>query len=116
MTPDLMDRIAHVCHEANRAICQASGDDSQRPWAQAEEWQRQSARDGVRFRVENPDATAADQHGAWCDAKVRDGWVWGPVKDAAAKTHPCLVPYGQLSVTQQSKDHVFAAIVRVMAQ
>ena len=30
-------------------------------------------------------------HESWCAAKVRDGWIYGDVKDAEARTHPCLV-------------------------
>ena len=39
-----MDSIARVCHEVNRAYCQALGDDSQPTWEEAPEWQRASAR------------------------------------------------------------------------
>ena len=39
--------IASVCHEANRAYCLALGDDSQLPWSDAPDWQRESAVSGV---------------------------------------------------------------------
>jgi hypothetical protein len=47
----------------------------------------------------------------WCAQKENDGWVYGPQKDAVAKTHPCLVPYEQLSADQRKKDRLFFAIV-----
>jgi RyR domain-containing protein len=106
-----IEEIAELCHETNRAICEASGDMSQKPWGNAEVWQRQSAVQGVEFRIANPDSTAKDQHDAWSRDKVADGWKYGEVKDPAAKTHPCLVDYEQLPIVQQVKDHVFAAIV-----
>jgi hypothetical protein len=106
--------VARVCHEINRAICEAAGDTSQRPWLEAEAWQRESAIKGVEFAVANPNAGASAQHDAWMADKIADGWVYGPVKDAAAKTHPCLVPYDQLPFEQRVKDHTFRAIVKTM--
>ena len=105
-----IEQIAELCHEANKSICEASGDNSQRQWDDAAEWQQKSAIDGVRFRIDNPDATAEEQHNAWCKAKLNDGWQYGK-KDADAKTHPYLVTYDLLPFAQRVKDHVFAAIV-----
>lgn len=107
--------IAEVCHEANRAYCHMSGDTSQLPWAMAPEWQRESAIKGVEFRLDNPTAPTSAQHESWLAAKVADGWTFGEVKDATAKTHPCMVPYDQLPPVQQRKDALFAAIVQALA-
>jgi hypothetical protein len=109
------EEIARVCHEANRAICEASGDHSQKPWDEAEQWQRDSALRGVEFALANPSAPASAQHDAWSADKTKDGWTHGAVKDADAKTHPCLVPYDDLPFNQRVKDHVFRAIVAAMA-
>ncbi len=106
--------IAKICHEANRAYCQTIGDDSQKPWDEAEDWQRGSAVSGVEFALANPDVTPESQHEAWSRDKVAAGWVYGEVKDADDKTHPCLVPYDQLPVEQQGKDALFRAIVLAM--
>jgi len=109
-----IQEIARVCHEANKAICEAFGDVSQKPWNAAEQWQRDSAIKGVLFAFENPQATPADQHEAWAKDKLADGWVHGPVKDVEARTHPCLVPYADLPPEQRVKDMVFRAIVRAL--
>jgi hypothetical protein len=37
------------------------------------------------------------------EEKVKDGWVYGEVKDVEAKTHPCIVPFDALSVEQTDK-------------
>jgi len=108
--PSVVD-IARVCHEVNRAICEASGDFSQKPWEDAERWQHDSAIQGVRFALANPGAPADAQHTAWMNDKLSKGWVVGPVKDAEAKIHPCLVPYDELPFEQRVKDHTFQAIV-----
>lgn len=103
--------IAYVCHQANKAWCESEGDDSQKDWAFAEQWQRDSAISGVKFRLENPEAGPDAQHNAWSAEKFAQGWVYGDVKDAEKKTHPCLVPFDQLPLFQQKKDKLFSAIV-----
>lgn len=103
--------IAQVCHEANRAWCEVNGDISQKPWDDAEPWQRDSAIKGVAFALANPDAPASAQHDAWSADKLAAGWRFGEVKDADAKTHPCLVPFDQLPHHQQAKDRLFKAVV-----
>lgn len=108
------ESIARVCHEANRAYCASIGDHSQKPWEEAEEWQRASAKAGVEFAVSNPGAHASAQHDAWMADKIRDGWVFGPKKDAQKKTHPCLVAYSELPEAQRKKDSLFQAIVATL--
>lgn len=108
----LEDIIARICHEANRAICEAAGDHSQKPWDEAEDWQRDSALKGVIFAIENPEAPPEAQHNAWMADKIADGWVYGETKDTDARTHPCIVAYSDLPFEQRVKDHVFKAIVK----
>jgi hypothetical protein len=107
------EQIARVCHEANRAWCEANGDISQLPWDQADQWQRDSALEGVQKALDG--ATAEELHESWIAFKEADGWVYGDVKDPVAKTHPCLVPYGDLPEEQRRKDPLFAAIVSALA-
>jgi hypothetical protein len=104
-------QIAMVCHKANRSWCQANGDDTQKSWEEAEPWQRESAIKGVEFRIANPDAGEDAQHNAWSKDKMDAGWVYGEVKDAEKKTHPCLVEFEFLPEFQQKKDKLFCAIV-----
>jgi hypothetical protein len=106
-----IENIARVCHQANKAWCEASGDLSQKDWDDAEEWQRDSARKGVEFRLANPNAPDSAQHDAWMKDKIAGGWKFGEVKDSQAKTHPCLVPFESLPEFQRKKDTLFSAIV-----
>ena len=110
-----VEDIARVCHEANRGYCSAIGDNSQSPWEEAAEWQRQSSIAGVRFLLENPSAGPGAAHKAWAIHKYADGWMYGATKDEAKKTHPCLIQFIDLPVAQQAKDFIFVAIVRAMA-
>lgn len=103
--------IAKACHEANRIWCQANDDDSQKHWDEAEQWQRDSAISGVKFRINNSDAGNDAQHNSWMKEKVDAGWVYGEVKDAEKKTHPCIVPFDELPEFQRKKDALFCAIV-----
>jgi hypothetical protein len=106
-TPDF---IAEVCHEVNRAYCAALGDTSQVPWDEAPEWQKISAKEGVAFHAAN-DVSPEESHKSWLRGKEADGWCYGPVKDVAAKTHPCFVPFDELPTDQKAKDFIFKAIV-----
>lgn len=103
--------IVKVCHEVNKAYCEALGDFSQPYWANAPAWQIDSAERGVELHINHPDAGPQASHESWMAQKVADGWVYGEVKDPAAKTHPCIVAFDQLPREQQAKDFIFRAIV-----
>lgn len=106
-----VELIARTAHEVNRAYCQAIGDHSQPPWQDAPQWQRDSALSGVRYHLDNPDATPENSHEQWLLQKQAEGWVWGPEKNPARREHPCCVPYAQLPTAQRAKDYLFRAVV-----
>ncbi|HHS83699.1 MAG TPA: hypothetical protein ENK38_02080 [Gammaproteobacteria bacterium] len=108
--------IAAQCHENNRDYCRSIGDDSQPPWCLAPAWQQTSALEGVIHAINNPYSTPEDSHRSWLEAKVMAGWVYGEVKDPAAKTHPCMLPYDQLPDEQRAKDRIFLDTVRKMVE
>ena len=112
MIDPLILKAAVAAHEINREYCRAIGDDSQVPWEGAPKWQQDSAIKGAEFIRDNPDAKASASHDSWLTEKKSDGWKFGKVKDEEQKTHPCYVPYEKLPVEQQSKDHLFGAVVR----
>lgn len=103
--------IAQLAHAINAAYCLSLGDASQPVWEDAPEWQQQSALLGVDMHLANPDATPEQSHESWLAQKVADGWVYGEVKDEAAKTHPCCLPYAELPTEQKAKDYLFRAVV-----
>jgi len=104
---------AMAAHEMNRIYCLAIGDASQAVWDLAPDWQRESALKGVDgvFAGNGPGAS----HESWLAEKVEKGWTYGPVKDPEKKEHPCMVPFEQLPLDQQQKDHLFVSTVRSMA-
>lgn len=113
MSKVMIEATAKVAHEANRAWCECNGDRSQPKWEDAPEWQRESAINGVKFHIENPDASDSASHDNWMAEKVADGWVYGEEKspDATPPTHHCIVPFDELPKEQQIKDAIFRAIV-----
>lgn len=113
---DLISKTAKLCHEINRIYCQSIGDQSQPTWEDAPEWQRQSARNGVMFHMTNPGAGPAASHQNWLKEKLEAGWVYGFVKDAEAKKHPCCVAYEFLPKEQRRKDDLFIAVVKGMTE
>ena len=116
MNQSQIEQTARVCHEANRAFCESIGDQSQKPWVEAADWQRDSAVKGVSFALDHPNAGPSAQHDAWFRDKIAQGWVYGDVKDSEKKTHPCLVPYDLLPTDQKIKDHLFQAIVQAFVR
>lgn len=113
----MIENAARLAHEANKRYCESIGDMSQPTWEDAPDWQRQSAINGVKHLLENPNATPEDSHNSWLKEKQADGWKYGPVKDPQKKEHPCYLPYAELPKEQQIKDHIFLDTVRtVIAQ
>jgi hypothetical protein len=102
---------AQIAHEANRAWCQAIGDNSQLPWELAPEWQRTSAMNGVRGVAAGN--TPEQSHESWLAEKAATGWKYGPVKNPETKEHPCFVPYAELPPEQKAKDHLYVGVVKV---
>lgn len=108
---EIVNYIAVVAHEANRAYCISIGDNSQLPWNDAPEHAQKSAIEGVKFHFANKNANAGDSHRSWHAFKLADGWSYGPEKDILKKRHPCMVPFEELPIEQQIKDHVFRSVV-----
>lgn len=106
--------IARVCHEANRAYSEGMNLELHMPWDSAPQWQKDSAIAGVKAIFDDPLTMPYESHERWMAAKVADGWVYGKTKDAVAKTHPCMVPYGELPDAQRVKDTLFVNIVRAL--
>lgn len=106
-----VEQIAQVAHEINKAYCHSIADHSQPTWEDAPQWQKDSAVNGVKFHIANPDATPEASHESWMKQKTEEGWKYGPVKNPETKEHPCYVPYEQLPAEQKSKDYLFRQVI-----
>ena len=47
---------------------------------------------------------ARNVHEVWAEGRMKEGWRYGPVRDDAAKTHPCLVSYDELPESEREYD------------
>lgn len=47
---------------------------------------------------------AKNVHEVWSQNRLNDGWTYGPVRDDAAKRHPCLIPYEVLPESEKEYD------------
>lgn len=106
--------IAEVAHEVNKSYCETIGDNSQPHWADAPDWQKQSAIAGVKAIWANRELTPEQSHESWMEQKIKDGWKWGKEKNAEKKEHPCLVRYEFLNQEQRTKDHLFTGVVKAI--
>lgn len=103
---------AITAHNVNQAYCLGLDDWSQKSWPEAPNWQKESAIKGVKFLIANPTAGPDESHKSWLKEKESTGWVYGEVKDPVKKTHPCIVAYEELSISQRMKDTLFQATVK----
>ena len=53
--------------------------------------------------LELTELLARNTHEVWAKLRMLEGWSWGPKRDDAAKEHPGLVPYDEL--TESEKDY-----------
>ncbi len=112
-TPFSPDAIARVCHEANRALQAVTGDPApSAAWDDTDTETRRSAVEGVLAALDG--ATPEQLHESWSQFKLDAGWVYGPLKNAETKTHPCLVDYADLPEEQRAKDALFHGIVKAL--
>jgi hypothetical protein len=51
---------------------------------------------------------ARNTHDHWAIQRLGEGWSWGPARDDAAKRHPDLVPYAELSESEKQYDRITA--------
>lgn len=108
------EQIAHVVHEANRALQRILGDRWVSPaWWEAPLSQRDSLINGVQKAIEG--SSAEELHEEWVRWRAEQGWRYGRVKDEFARTHPCMIPYDRLPREQRVKDELLRVIVQTLA-
>ena len=47
---------------------------------------------------------AENVHEIWSAGRIADGWTYGAARNDAEKTHPCLIPYGELPEGEKEYD------------
>lgn len=106
----IVGRAAWAAHSINNIYRKALGEPEKPEWGMCDRDLRASVISGVRgILVGN---TPEQSHQGWLDFKRAQGWIFGHREDAAAKTHPCMVPYDELPESQRLKDTIFHAVVK----
>ena len=59
--------------------------------------------------TELTEAMARNVHEVWAQNRMAEGWRYGPERNDAAKTHPCLVPYHDLPESEKEYDRATSA-------
>lgn len=54
------------------------------------------------------EAIAENAHEVWAEARIKEGWRYGPERDDVNKKHPDLVPYSALSESEKEYDRIMA--------
>lgn len=105
-----VEAVARIAHEACRAYDTGLGDEPLSTWEEANHDVHRAAINSVEFLVDNPAATASDEHDAFLKKYLDEGWKFGKKKDQDKKTHPDLVPYDKLPKDVQAKYVLFHAV------
>lgn len=107
--------IAHACHQANCVYYAALDDGGDlQEWEDLEEWKLNGILMGVKFHLNNPQATAEDSHNKRCAVLRAQGWKYAPQRSDEDKTHPCLVSFDQLTERQIEKNRMFVEVVHCL--
>ena len=106
------EKIAKICHDANKSYCESIGDNSQPSWENAPDWQKQSEIKGVNYLLKNPYSDPSSSHSCWLEEKISEGWKFGEIKDIEKKEHPAILMYDALPPEQQAKNCLFFAIAK----
>lgn len=112
VSEEIVKRLSRMVHDLNKSFCEIHGDFSQKPWSEAPGYNHTSAMAGIQAVIDNPQITPSQIHDVWMDNKKADGWVYGETKDYDKKTHPSIVPYAELSATEQFKDYLVIYTVK----
>ena len=87
------------------------------PWAQRDKAFRSQFLDVIEMMC-GPDRKSSPEelHDDWVEAYREMGWQFGPIRDITNKTHPDMVPFGDLDPRERDKDAVFISLCEIARQ
>ncbi len=87
------------------------------PWSHRDEAFRTQMLGNVA-KMMGPDrfTDPEEAHDSWWEAYQQLGWVYGPVRDLEAKTHPDMAPFAELGWEERIKDAVYIALCEIARQ
>lgn len=114
----LTERRAVFVYEAARLAAMAAGAPIvPERWDDRPEEFREQMRPVIDMMC-GPDRKSSPEelHDDWVKAYEAMGWTHAEIRDPIAKTHPDMVPYGDLGTLEQDKDAVFVALCEIARQ
>lgn len=112
---DQILKAAKEAYEVTRAYEFGLGS-AREPWQLAPHWSKSSAIESVQYIIENPTVADEQLHSHWISYKLETGWIWGETYDIELATHPCLVPFSELSPETLIKLQLFKGTVKRMLE
>lgn len=82
-------------------------------WAQLTDADKERSVRALEELLDSDPRTPEGYHQLWWDLKIEAGWSHGEIYCDKNLTHPCLVPFDQLTETEQIKDKIWGALVEI---
>lgn len=81
----------------------------------ARNWKDESVKNKDDDVISEVVATAV--HETWMQGRLKQGWKYGPERNDALKTNPCIIPYADLPESEKAYDRETArTVVRVLRE
>lgn len=111
----LLSRIAHAVHNAETVYSTELLGQSKKEWHLLGNTEVQNFANLIYKYLQSPDITPEQLHQEWMDAKLKEGWQYGPEFNEESKHHPCIVQYEELPKEERFKDQLLLAIIKPFA-
>lgn len=106
-------QVAKNGYEVCRAFELANGFTNDTDWDKLDSTRKDNLVRAVAMLKSNRRAQTSSVHQFWIDNMIDNGWSYGKVYDAEAKTHPDMIDYRSLSPLLRAKDKLFFQTVRI---
>lgn len=110
-TEPTQEEIAQMCHIANSAYSESIGEAPSALWDNLTADQKASLMVNVQMVIDNPEVSGEAMHNSWGTTMAKAGWKYGEVKDEAAKTHPYMLAYSDMTDEKRARDNLFIKTV-----
>lgn len=109
-------QIAQIAHAAERVYIATIGGEPQSIWNKLTETEQNAIIQRTTFQLDHPLYADSGIHNQWVAEQEAAGWTYGKEYDAEAKTDPKIKSFHLLPVELQTKDRLFAAIVKALSR
>lgn len=106
-------QIAKAGYEVCRAFEISNGITNDTDWEKLDKTRKDNLTKAVGMLRSKKRTHVSSIHESWIDNMIRNGWSYGKVYDAEAKTHPDMIDYRSLSPLHRAKDKLFFQTVRI---